>query len=87
MLPKIIVGSSTGSLVAAILAVSTDEELEELFRNPNEHIDYTAFEKRGKGGFRRKIVRFLKHGKGNLIQDILWMSIFWKNLHLTILAT
>jgi predicted acylesterase/phospholipase RssA len=58
LLPKIISGSSVGSIAASFLCIHKDEELPALF---NMDIwDFDIFE--SSGDVRRKLVRFLKKG-------------------------
>lgn len=63
LLPRIICGSSIGGLVASLIGVCSNEELDRLFHSSESKINLEAFEKRGEGGMKRKIVRFFKHGK------------------------
>jgi len=58
LLPRIISGSSVGSIFASIVAVHTDEELPDLFSL--KEISFSAFDPVGSSG--RKINRLLKQG-------------------------
>eukprot|EP00163_Fabomonas_tropica_P031672 TRINITY_DN7615_c0_g1_i4.p1 TRINITY_DN7615_c0_g1~~TRINITY_DN7615_c0_g1_i4.p1 ORF type:complete len:546 (-),score=95.47 TRINITY_DN7615_c0_g1_i4:877-2514(-) len=60
LLPRVISGSSVGSLVAAALAVTSDEELPSLFQPGALKLD--AFDKIQSGAFQRRVKRFLQQG-------------------------
>jgi predicted acylesterase/phospholipase RssA len=61
LLPKIISGSSAGSIVAAVVCTRTDKEMH-LLMDPS-HINYNFFERENEKGLPIiKISRFLKHG-------------------------
>lgn len=71
LLPRIIAGSSTGALVAALVGVHTEDELLEFLTG--DGIDLSAFdsnaaavEQQNKGGFfqtmYRRVSRFVRHG-------------------------
>eukprot|EP00127_Corallochytrium_limacisporum_P005931 Clim_evm8s215 gene=Clim_evmTU8s215 len=68
LLPRVISGSSIGALVVALLGVHTDDEMPRLFES--NAIDFSAFDRLGKGSARRKIARFLKHGVLNDIRKL-----------------
>jgi TAG lipase/lysophosphatidylethanolamine acyltransferase len=62
LLPRIISGTAIGALMAALVCIRTDEELPKIFEEGG--VDLGAFDKKGKKGtIKRKISRFLKHGK------------------------
>jgi hypothetical protein len=63
MLPKVLAGSSAGSIMAAMVATrASNEELEQLFDGSFSDATFShAFDQ--KGSFRRKIVRFFKTGR------------------------
>lgn len=63
LLPRVISGSSVGSIIASFLAVRRDDELPDLF--DLEGINFDAFDSKGSG--RRKFWRLLKEG---VIMDI-----------------
>lgn len=60
LLPRIFSGSSSGSLMAALVCTKTDEELPLIF-DPN-NINLDAIERRGEGTARRRITRLFQHG-------------------------
>eukprot|EP00002_Diphylleia_rotans_P036542 TRINITY_DN8062_c0_g1_i3.p1 TRINITY_DN8062_c0_g1~~TRINITY_DN8062_c0_g1_i3.p1 ORF type:complete len:470 (+),score=74.73 TRINITY_DN8062_c0_g1_i3:47-1456(+) len=61
LLPRIIAGTSVGSLIASLVAVRTDEELPTLFQPGAINLD--IFERlESKGSLRRKINRFITQG-------------------------
>ena len=61
MLPRIICGTSVGSLAAALICIHDDEELIDIFQNNS--LNFDAFKsKPTSGSIRRKITRFLEHG-------------------------
>lgn len=61
-LPRIVCGSSIGSLIAALVCIHTDDELPAVFLPGG--IDLKAFAKKSnKGNLQRKLTRLLKHGK------------------------
>lgn len=62
LMPRIICGSSIGSLIASLIGVCTDDKIVDLLDTEDLDLNLDAFEKRGEGGIRRKILRFLKHG-------------------------
>lgn len=70
ILPNIICGTSIGgALVASIICTrpcesKSDDGLSVLFSDPGSFINFSVFEKdhRYSGSFKRKIIRFLKHG-------------------------
>lgn len=63
MLPKILAGSSAGSIMAAMVATrANDQEMEELFDGTFSNATFSqAFDQ--KGSLRRKITRFLTTGR------------------------
>lgn len=62
LLPRIISGSSAGSIVSAVICTRTDEEIPELLANFCGG-DLTIFEEKGHDdGILRKVARFLKYG-------------------------
>ncbi|KAI9362079.1 acyl transferase/acyl hydrolase/lysophospholipase [Zopfochytrium polystomum] len=62
LLPRIISGSSVGALIAALVCIHPDNEMDGIFLPGG--IDLLAFTKKAKKGtVRRKITRFLKHGE------------------------
>ncbi len=66
LLPRVISGSSVGSLVAGMLATKTDEELPECFSPDFVNLD--VFEQLGDtGAFQRRVQRFLNEG---VIMDV-----------------
>jgi TAG lipase/lysophosphatidylethanolamine acyltransferase len=58
LLPRVISGSSVGSIIASVVAVRTDEELLKVFTL--DDITFDAFET--KGSMQRKIWRLLSRG-------------------------
>jgi len=61
LLPKIISGSSVGSIVAALVATLKDEELPKIFTSG--YLNYDVFTKRGeKGAWKRKLLRLITKG-------------------------
>ncbi|TPX35063.1 hypothetical protein SmJEL517_g02371 [Synchytrium microbalum] len=60
LLPKIVSGSSVGSLIAGILCVRTDEEIGQLFCR--ETYNLNTFERPGEGNLYLRLTRFLRHG-------------------------
>jgi TAG lipase/lysophosphatidylethanolamine acyltransferase len=58
LLPRVISGSSVGSIAAALVATRTDEELPDLFDMRN--LNFDAFEP--SGSIRRKLHRLLTKG-------------------------
>lgn len=63
MLPKILCGASSGSLIASLVATKSDEELRSLAENDFTTLDFSAFDKiSGKHSFLRKIRRFFEKG-------------------------
>ncbi|KNE68203.1 hypothetical protein AMAG_12882 [Allomyces macrogynus ATCC 38327] len=61
LLPRIISGSAVGALIAALVCIHTDDELETIFQTNG--INLSAFESVGQSGnLRRKITRWLKYG-------------------------
>ena len=71
LLPRIITGTATGALIAALVAVHTEEELPEVLRG--DGIDLTAFCRGGEGGngrpwltllmtLRRRMWRYAREG-------------------------
>jgi predicted acylesterase/phospholipase RssA len=58
LLPRVISGSSVGSIAAALVATRTDEELPDLFNMRN--VNFTAFEP--SGSIRRKLHRLFTKG-------------------------
>eukprot|EP01100_Stratorugosa_tubuloviscum_P000905 TRINITY_DN11_c1_g1_i1.p1 TRINITY_DN11_c1_g1~~TRINITY_DN11_c1_g1_i1.p1 ORF type:complete len:704 (+),score=255.15 TRINITY_DN11_c1_g1_i1:124-2112(+) len=61
LLPKVICGSSVGSLIASLIGVTTDENMHKLFEC--DVINYNAFTRVGeKGSIKRKIHRLLTKG-------------------------
>ncbi|KAI9168552.1 triacylglycerol lipase [Blastocladiella emersonii ATCC 22665] len=61
MLPNVISGSAVGALIAALVCIHTDAELEVVFRTGG--IDLSAFDQVGaQGNLRRKLVRWFKTG-------------------------
>ena len=63
LLPKILAGSSAGSIMAALVATrANDEELEDLFEGHFSNATFSqAFDQ--KGSLRRKLTRFLTTGR------------------------
>ncbi|TPX53981.1 hypothetical protein SeMB42_g00494 [Synchytrium endobioticum] len=60
LLPKIVSGSSVGSLMAGILCVRTDEEIAALFSLENFNLN--CFERAGEGNVYLRLTRLLRHG-------------------------
>ncbi|KAG0230565.1 hypothetical protein BGW42_000869 [Actinomortierella wolfii] len=61
LLPRIISGSSCGSIIAAILCTRTDEEIPSMFQF--EKFNFTVFTaEEEKGDYMARILHFLKHG-------------------------
>jgi len=60
LLPRVISGSSVGSLVAALIAVRTEDELVKIFDKGS--IDLKVFDKKASGSFYRRLNRFLTRG-------------------------
>lgn len=58
LLPRIISGSSVGSIAASLVSTRTDEELPDLFEMKT--IKFDAFDP--KGSFQRKVARLLSKG-------------------------
>lgn len=62
MIPRIISGSSAGSIVCAVFCTRTDEELPELL-NTYAHGDFAVFNEKGQEeNIMQKMTRFLKYG-------------------------
>ncbi|KAJ3216337.1 hypothetical protein HDU81_001114, partial [Chytriomyces hyalinus] len=77
LLPRIISGSSISALIASLICVHTDEELNRLFDSTT--IDLSAFEKRDKkSGWKRKLWRFLS--TGYLLDSAVFEDVLAKNL-------
>jgi predicted acylesterase/phospholipase RssA len=74
LLPRVISGSSAGSIVAALVGVRTDEELGDLF--VTNSIDLTFFPR--EGSLRRKLIRLLT--KGHLMEVEVLKQALEKNL-------
>jgi len=74
MLPRVISGSSAGSIVAALVGVRTDEELGDLF--VTNSIDLTFFP--SEGSLKRKVIRLLT--KGHLMEVEVLKQALQKNL-------
>lgn len=63
LLPRIISGSSAGSIFASILCIHVDEEIEELLSIPLDKESFEIFEASGqREGMMERLARFLKHG-------------------------
>ena len=77
LLPRIISGTAIGALIAALVCIRTDEDLPSIFEEGG--VDLGAFSKKGsKGNIKRKISRFLKHGKE---KEKKWEIIFGKEIY------
>ncbi|PJF19595.1 Tgl5p [Paramicrosporidium saccamoebae] len=62
LMPRIICGSYVGALVASLICVQDASKLSEIFSG--ETIKFDAFYRNGaQGSFKRKLTRFLKHGR------------------------
>jgi predicted acylesterase/phospholipase RssA len=70
LLPRVISGSSVGSIIASVVATRTDDELAKVFTLDDIHFD--AFET--KGSIQRKLWRLLS--RGVLMVRALLISIF-----------
>lgn len=63
LLPRIISGSSAGSIFASILCIHVDEEIEELLEIPLHKESFEIFESAAeKEGMLERLARFLKYG-------------------------
>jgi len=72
LLPRIIAGTSIGSIFAALVSCKKPEELMEILIEGG--VDFTAFYKKGnKGSYTRKIKRFFNEG---VIMDIKVLNEF-----------
>ncbi|ORZ40019.1 hypothetical protein BCR44DRAFT_115525, partial [Catenaria anguillulae PL171] len=61
LLPRVISGSAVGALIAALVCIHSDDELQHVLRHGG--INLSAFEQVGqRGTFRRKLTRWLKYG-------------------------
>jgi predicted acylesterase/phospholipase RssA len=61
LLPRVISGSSVGSLVAGIVGTHTDDELPRIWKRGTLRLD--AFENTQNGSLMRKLKRLLKTGR------------------------
>lgn len=60
LLPKVISGSSVGSIIAALVCVMNDEELPQAFYSPSWNLN--AFANLEKGSLKRKFIRLIRQG-------------------------
>lgn len=60
LLPRVIAGSSIGSVFACFLGTKTPEELEDIF--VPERMDFSAYNKRQKFSLLKNLKSLIKHG-------------------------
>lgn len=60
LLPRVMSGSSAGSIIAAVVCTHTDEELPELFKSEGWNLN--VFDKRPGRSLLRKVIRLFKKG-------------------------
>ncbi|KAL6080681.1 Lipase 5, variant 2 [Balamuthia mandrillaris] len=73
LLPRVISGSSVGSLVSALICTRTDDELPELFTKTGLEAD--VFENSQRGSLKRKVHRFITKG---VLMDIRKLEAFMR---------
>ena len=62
LLPRVLSGSSVGSLVAAMVCARTDEEVAALLQDPGSSINLNAFDSLAPGSLARKAKRLVSEG-------------------------
>lgn len=98
MLPRVILGSYIGALIAALVCVKSKTELDEFLRSdPCPQIDLSPFTTQYGSTWRRRLARFIQHGRlldikvleevarVNLGGDVTFLEAWQKNQGLLVL--